>query len=614
MRVRELCPRPRRVTDLIAAVARARGCETPGEVARFLEPDPPIENALRRLPAYPAARDRLASALGLGQKIVLFGDYDADGITALVQLRRFWRAAGLPDGRVAWFVPDRQRHEYGLSRAAVEECLRLHRPDLLLALDCGSSSLETIAWLRGRGVDVVVLDHHAVAAAGAAHPAVAHLNPAACGGGAVGGLDGPGDRGDRGDLGDLSDLRRMSASGLAYLFCEALAEDLRVAAWDRDAGLLLAAVGTVADVMPLRGTNRALVKRALRLAADGALARLPGLAALHETSATSAIDVRTLGFQWGPRLNAPGRIEDAAHPVDLLLADDLETARPLAQRCQAANRQRQELTRDIEAEALRIASERLREHPAETVLVLGAPQWHPGIVGIVASRLRERFTRPVIVCGGHDDGTWKGSGRSLEGYDLGAEVRAAHEAGLLLRGGGHALAAGLAMEPERLEALRVWLNGRSRLAPDDLVPHHEVLCEAAAVPSEDLQEWCDGPDPRQDGGQLARFWTRVFDLLEPFGAGNPRPALLLRRAELRWGPEPKRRKADQSVWALAAGFACGGSGLLFAEWTDLERAEACFVRGARCDVVCSPTRSPRTGSGPEQYWYGWRVIEAERCA
>lgn len=658
-------------------MAAARGCGTEAQCAAFLEPSPVLPNPLGRYPAYAALLERVRRALDRRERVCLFGDYDADGITSLAQMERFWRAAGYGEnGRLHTFVPDRARHDYGLSSAALKECLAECRtrwkaaPALVIALDCGSTAETQIRHLREHSIDTLVIDHHAVEDGdGSAHPAVAHLNPRAW----------------RGDPDELGDLCRMSAAGLTFLVCERLATDLALFLrfpWDREGAALLAGIGTVVDVMPLTGRNRALVKGALQAANQAAeaatarsgsapggasspeedaarvappLDRIPGLRALHAKSGGGLVDVRTLGFQWGPRLNAPGRMGTAAAPLRLLLTQDPGEAEEIAGECDRINRERQEVTLATERDALAEAEAWIaRGDGPSRILVLGRETWDPGIVGIVAGRLRERYHRPAIVCGlNRADGCWKGSGRGIDGHDLGADIRAAVDAGLLLRGGGHALAAGLSLEPEKLPALREWLNERCPLEGDDLTPRREVLTEATLPGIAWSPEWAAPAgnaagaagarrlaDPRLDATMLAMFWLELLAGLEPFGAGNPRPSLLLRGAALRYGPEPKLRRADNSVWALSAGFDFGGQGYLFAEWTDVDRARRVWgteegnsgsgARGAgrtpatrrahtagdtpRFDLVLAPTRSPKKGSEREAWWYGWRVIDAAPSA
>jgi single-stranded-DNA-specific exonuclease len=584
MKTRELSARSLRGQDLLEAVALARGCRGPAEVAEFLDPHPTVRNHLSRLPGYAVARERIRRALASDEAILLFGDYDCDGITSLVQMHDLLSAAG--HRRMNWFVPNRIKHEYGLTPAATMEGLDRFHPGLIIALDCGSAALSTIAGLRESGIECIVVDHHAVPAAGEIpHPAVAHLNPKAWG--------------DSGA--DMSALQEMSAAGLTFLFCEQLALDLGLPRWNRSRSCILAGLGTLVDVMPLLHVNRALVKEALRLANDEeTLAQVPGLQALREVSGASRVDARVFAFRWGPRLNAGGRVEDAFDPVSLLLARDLTEARPLAERCHQTNRTRQGLQQEIEADAVRRAAAELEADPSNKVLLLCSRDWHPGIVGIVAGRLREKFVRPAIVCGWHEDGYWKGSGRSPEGFDLGATTQAAVDAGLMMAGGGHRLAAGMKIDPAKLDALKTWLEEHCALALEDLAPVYEVLAPIEAP-------------ARQDPLELARCWCALNARLEPFGASNPQPCLRLSDATLRWGPRVKTRREGGSVWAASAGFSWAGRGNLFVDWTDTARAEAEWVAGSRYDLLLTVSSSDGIDrqSGLPTTWYNWKVVDCE---
>ncbi len=580
MRIKALQPESDRPRDLLAAVARARGCETEVEIEEFLQERPPIHNSIHRLPDFAPALERLRRALAQEESILLFADYDCDGITSLVQLWDFLEAAG--HRHLRWFVPDRMMHDYGLTEAAVRDCLAGQRPDLLITLDCGSASHAVVASLRGLGTDCIVLDHHAVEPGGQAHPAW-HLNPKAW---------------DRGEAG-ITAMTRLSAAGLSYLFCERASQDLGVRGWSTARALLLAGLGTVADVMPLLGINRALVKSALQRANDGqTLRELPGLGALHDLVGAGPVDARTFGFLWGPRLNAGGRLEDADHPVRLLRARDLETARSLAQHCQETNQRRRDLQKSAEEQAYTMAADLLGRDPGRKVLLLCDQQWHPGIVGIVASRVRERFCRPAIVCGWHADGYWKGSGRSPESFDLGAAVMAARLEGLLLAGGGHRVAAGVKVSPDHLEEFRGFLERNCLATLEDFRPTHEVLTAA------DVLEQGDQRD-------LARAWRELLRPLEPFGAGHPMPNLILRRAQLRWGPRPRTRKDGTGRWAVSGGFGWRGRGYLFADWTELERADDLWRTEGLYDLVLCPTETCGTDSrtGSPATWYGWKVVD-----
>lgn len=586
MKIRELPKQSLRGKDLLEAVARARGCGTPAEIAEFLHPHPPIRNDLGRLPGYGAARERIRRALAEREPILLFGDYDCDGITALVQMHDFLRAAG--HEALHWFIPDRMKHEYGLTEGAAAEAVERHAPRLILTLDCGSSALSTLAALQARGIDCIVVDHHAVPRGDPGiHPAFSHLNP----------------KGTPGSEPYLEALREMSAAGLTFLLCDQLAQDLGISRWSRDRSCILGGLGTLVDVMPLLRVNRALVKQALRLANDPhTLGLIPGLVALQEVAGPARVDARAFGFRWGPRLNAGGRLEDAVDPVSLLLAGDVSEARPLAERCQQTNRARQDLQQEIETAAFRLAASALEADPASRVLLLCQEDWHPGIVGIVAGRLRERFSRPAFVCGWHQDGYWKGSGRSPEGFDLGAAAQAAVDAGLLLGGGGHRMAAGIKIAPEKVDSLRLWLREQCALSSEDFAPVHEVLAPVETPAREDTTE-------------LARCWCEFYSRLEPFGAANPLPAVILRRSKLRWGPKAKARRETGDVWGVTAGFSWSGRGYLFADWTDVTRAQAEWQAEGIYDLLLTVTSSQgvERQTGAPVTFYNWKVVDCERA-
>lgn len=658
-------------------------------------PSAALFGAFRGHHSYRAARERIGDAVAKGHRIVLFGDYDADGITAVAQVHRFLVADGQRDSAVSWFVPNRMRHGYGLTRDAAHECLATCReewargatgspgalggrqpsrlparppvgaadpvepPILLIALDCGSASPDVIGELKAQGIDCIVVDHHEPPDLGDdAHPAVAHLNPHAWIG------DDPG----------VVDLRLLSASGLAFCLCAELARDRQVKRWDRAAGLVLAGLGTVADVVPLTGPNRRLVKMALGHANEAGFLerRLPGLAKLHELSGGGAVDARTLGYRWGPRVNASGRIEDARQPVELLLATDPKRISELARACEKANEDRKERTARVLEDALQLAARREESGAQDRVLVLWDESWEPGVVGIVAGRLRERMGVPAIVLGKHPgQQVWKGSGRSVGGYDLGAEVRHAAEAGLVLQGGGHPQAAGLTVAcgtgaggtAHELETLRAWINDRCSLDAGAAEPVHEVL---ALVHADEAMDWV-AKRPR-DPGDPVRFWCEFYDRLEPFGAGNPRPGLLLRNAEMvacqakttmkrveiaeiaestwekptppgppiwtaglidgrfrvpteEWtAPPAPPAPPVPRTWALSAHFRTNGAYLLVADWTDPEAARAVwpdpkeFVRGAtpaiHYDLILEPHCSTSAGKQARapRTWYDWRVV------
>jgi single-stranded-DNA-specific exonuclease len=346
---------------------------------------------------------------------------------------------------------------YGLSQDGVENCLQKFPTTLLLAVDCGSTAVATIAWMKVRGVDVIVLDHHQVSTPAPA--AVALVNPHVA------------DDASR-FTHQVSPFTELCSVGLAFKLAHALVKR------GRETGLLgaqefdlrplldLVALGTIADIVPLIGENRILVSSGLEWLRT---TQRPGLLALKQVAQTPPnLGTYEVGFQLGPRLNAAGRLETAEEALHLLLARDEAEALPLAQRLDSQNRERQKIERSIVEDVS--GAVRARFNPdTDFVIVEGQLLWHIGVVGIVASRVLQEFYRPTIIVGGDGD-KWRGSGRSIPGFDLAAALRECDD--LLVRHGGHAMAAGLTVRPENLDALRQRLNelARHTLKPEDLQP------------------------------------------------------------------------------------------------------------------------------------------------
>ena len=475
----------RRLSSLVATCLVNRGIVTTEAADAFLDPrlrslsDPMI------LPDIRLAIDRLFLARERNEPLVIFGDYDVDGVTSTAILTEVFTALGW---RCSQYLPHRRDEGYGLSQAGVENCLARHPTSLLLAVDCGSTAVDPIAWLNSRGVDVLVLDHHQLS--DPLPPALALVNP----------LRSP----------DAASAPFCSA-GLAFKLAHALVKH------GRESGLAgfdtynlkplldLVALGTVADLVPLIGENRILVHAGLERL-DGT-SRV-GLQALKRVSRTrSPMGVYEVGFQLGPRLNAAGRLETAEDALRLLLCDREAEAQSLAEVLDLQNRERQEVEKRIAQEA----GERVRNRfdpQRDLVIVEGDSSWHIGVVGIVASRVLREFHRPTLILGG--DGTlWRGSGRSVSGFDLAGALRDCSD--LLEKHGGHAMAAGLSIDPARLEAFRQRINNlaRERLRPEHLQP--EVRIDAS-IPLRSLS------------------LPVVADLrrMEPFGMGNPVVQLAVR--------------------------------------------------------------------------------------
>ncbi len=472
------------VPEIVGRIMAARGIGI-ADAADFLTPtlrallpDPSVLTDME------AAADRLARAVRAGETVAVFGDYDVDGACSAAILALFLRGLGCP---VLPYVPDRLAEGYGPNAAALTGLIA-RGATLILCVDCGTAAADVFGKLAG-SADIVVLDHHK--AEGPPPPVLATVNP------------------NRLDC--ASGLRHLCAAGVAFMTSVAVLRRLRRdgALAGRDAPDLmqlldLVALATVCDVMPLTGLNRALVAQGLRIM--GRRER-PGLAALMDVAKTRDLPTAmTCGFGLGPRLNAGGRISEADLGLRLLLCEDPLEARLLAERLDAINRQRQMVEAGVLADAA-AAAEAQAEAGHEVLLVCGAG-WHPGVVGIVAGRLKETFNRPVCV-GGLSGGIVKGSGRSVPGVDLGAAVIAARQSGLLLSGGGHAMAAGFGLAPEREAAFADFLRVRLPRPPGTPRRPHLAVDASVAAAGASLD--------------LARQVAR----LAPFGTGNEEPVIVV---------------------------------------------------------------------------------------
>ena len=492
---------------LLAQCLANRGIADPESMERFLHPrlkdlaDPFL------LPQMEPAVARLIRARQENEAVTIFGDYDVDGVTSTALLFEFLTALGW---RMNCFLPHRFDEGYGLTTEAVENCLKKIPAQLLLAVDCGSTATHTIEALSKKGIDVIILDHHQVSDPPPC--AVALVNP---------------------QLNRLRETSPDSAArftelcsvGLAFKLAHALLKRARELGWPsaRDFDLRpfldLVALGTIADIVPLKGENRILVTRGLeRLNATSR----PGLQALINVSQTKdTIGTYEVGFQLAPRLNAAGRIENAEIALQLLLATDPGEAEKLALALDTHNRERQKIERGMSDEL--IGALRARFNPQEDfVIVEGQLLWHIGVVGIVASRVLQEFYRPTIIVGG--DGTeWRGSGRSIEGFDLAAALRACGD--LLVRHGGHAMAAGLTVRSENLDALRIRLNelARNSLTTEQLQPLLKLDSEVAL-------------------GDLTLDAVTALEQLKPTGPGNPQVQVVVRGLR---NQKPPRRVGQQ---------------------------------------------------------------------
>jgi single-stranded-DNA-specific exonuclease len=471
--------------EIVGRLLAARGVGA-AEAERFLAP------RLRDLLPDPAhLRDmevavaRLVRAVVKGEVIAVFGDYDVDGATSAALLQRFFAAVGC---RLRVYIPDRQREGYGPNAPALLR-LKAEGVAVVITVDCGTTAHGPLQAAAEAGLDIIVVDHHV--AEPALPPALAVVNP--------------------NRLDETSPHGVLAAVGVALLLAVGVNRGLRDAGWyagrpapDLLQWLDLVALGTICDVVPLTGVNRALVAQGLKVLRRRSNC---GLAALADSAAVGErLDAYHAGFILGPRVNAGGRVGRADLGTRLLASDDpLETA-AIARELEALNSAR----REIEARVLAQAIDQVESGERDAPLVFVAGEgWHAGVIGIVASRLKERYNRPACVVA-MADGIGKGSGRSVAGLPLGPAVIAARQAGLLVNGGGHAMAAGFTVEAQRLAALRDFLAERAvaALGAGPLVPELAIDGVVAA-------------------GAATLELVAVLERLAPFGAGNAEPRFAL---------------------------------------------------------------------------------------
>ena len=477
-----------KISPLLAQCLLNCGLSEPEVIEKFLAPrlknlaDPFL------LPNMSAAVERLLLAHEHDEPLVIFGDYDVDGVTSTTLLLEVLRKLGW---RVDAYLPHRMDEGYGLSRDGVENCLKKFPVKLLLAVDCGSTAVETISWLRQQNVDVIVLDHHQVS--NPAPAAVALVNPQLAFAPEIVNRKSP-----------IVNFQELCSAGLAFKLAHALLKRGRetglpgAAEFDLKSLLDLVALGTIADLVPLIGENRILVTAGLEKLNTTQRA---GIVALKEVAQSpEKLGTHDVGFQLAPRLNASGRLETAEESLQLLLAENLDEALPLAQNLDARNRERQKIERDISDAAGGIVRSKF-DGEKDFVIVEGQLLWHIGVVGIVASRVLQEFYRPTIILGG-DAEVWRGSGRSIAGFDLAAALRECDD--LLIKHGGHAMAAGLTIAPDKVDLFRARLNeiARRTLKSEDLQPPLRLDAEVAL-------------------NEITLDSLAELEQLKPMGQGNP---------------------------------------------------------------------------------------------
>lgn len=474
------------LSDILARVLAGRGV-LPDQVQSFLNP------TLRDLMPDPSTlsgmdglAERLADAIESHENIALFGDYDVDGASSCALMTRYLRAFGIEP---ACHIPDRIFEGYGPNVPAMDKLIE-EGARLIITLDCGTTSHEPIAHARQRGASVLVLDHHL--AEGGLPEADALVNP------------------NRPD--DLSCLGQLCAAGVTFMALVATNRVLRQRGRSNLPDLMtyvdLVALATICDVVPLTGLNRAFVNRGVELLRQG---RNPGLTALGLAARISGpVNPYHLGFLLGPRINAGGRIGDAALGTKLLVADAEHEAMMIAARLDELNSERQKIEKQAVDEAVEVAAAEIGEGEGPAVIVLASEHWHAGVVGLVAARLRERFNRPAFAIAMRPDGTGTGSGRSMPGVDLGRAVVAAVEQDLVSKGGGHAMAAGISLAQNQIAGFRAHMNDALADAVTTARSRSAVSIDAAIT-------------ARTANAEFAHEVQRAG----PFGTGNSNPVFAL---------------------------------------------------------------------------------------
>ncbi|MEL6727861.1 MAG: single-stranded-DNA-specific exonuclease RecJ [Pseudomonadota bacterium] len=482
--------------DLLARLLAPRGI-APEDIETFLNP------TLRALFPDPArfqdmimAAELTLDAIVDGRNVTVFADYDVDGGTSSAILTRYFRAWGR---EIGLYVPDRLTEGYGPSPAAFRH-LKDQGADLVITVDCGAAAIDALAEAVKIDLPVIVIDHHLM---GAEPPECAALvNP------------------NRAD--DTSGQGHLAAAGVVYVFAAALNKVARERGIAPEGGLPdilhwldLCALGTLCDMSPLHGANRAFVKQGLKILERG---QNLGLRALADVAGIGKIEsVYHATFVLGPRLNAGGRVGDPWLAAKLLATEDRSEAIALAERLHAHNDDRKAVESAILEQATVEAQKQLDANPETGILIAGGEGWHPGVIGIVAGRLKDRFHLPSIVIGwGQGLGpVAKGSARSVHGVNIGDAISAAAKAGVVLSGGGHAMAGGLSLDPSQLPALQDWMQAHMAEFKEERVAARELVLDALLAPSQVTTETYDN-----------------LQTLGPFGQGAPEPIFGLRNVEI----------------------------------------------------------------------------------
>ena len=484
------------LSPLMAQLLVQRGLTTVEMARDFLVPKLATLGDPTVLPEMNLAVERILRAVDAKQSVVLYGDYDVDGVTSMALMHLILKAYGL---ETHLFLPTRMEEGYGLSMDGIAKCYeQFGKPDLFVALDCGTTSLKEVAKLRADGVDCVIIDHHELSPQGRPD-CLALVNP---------------------KLG--KDYHYFCTAGLVFKVSHALLKARMIESYDLKETLDLVALGTVADLVPLIDENRLLVRRGLEALAQ---TTRHGLTALKTIAGVEGlVQTHHVGFRLGPRLNAAGRLDTAATALQLLLATDADEGAALAELLEAHNKDRQNVEQQVHLEAEAMLSN-IGDIEKVSAIVLGSRNWHPGVIGIVASRISRMCHRPTILVSIDENGIGKGSGRSIPGFSLVEAIDICRDH--LLGGGGHAMAAGISVQEDKIDSFRSAFQVAAR----------EALSKEAMTAVLEL-------DAEVKLRDLSLSFFESYKLLEPFGQKNPEPLFLCRNVKPKL---PGRTMKDQHL-------------------------------------------------------------------
>ncbi|MEO0376178.1 MAG: single-stranded-DNA-specific exonuclease RecJ [Cyanobacteria bacterium P01_A01_bin.17] len=481
------------LAPIVVELAIQRGFSQQDKLEEFLYPRLKDLGNPFSLPGVTEAVKRILAAAETEETVILYGDYDVDGVSSIALLDSVLSAYGI---KTHCFLPTRLEEGYGLSLKGIDNCLGATNATLLIAADCGTNSREESLVLKELGVDLIVLDHHEPSSEGTAET-VALVNP---------------------KLGD--DFHYLCTAGVVFKVAHALLKERPLPGFDLKNYLDFVALGTIADIVPLEGENRIFARRGLSQL-DQTIH--PGLAALKKVAGVnSPARSNDVGFKLGPRINAAGRLDTAEASLQLMLSQDADEAMLLAQSLDQQNRDRQELEQKTREEAEQMIHD-LPQEGRKYGIVVGARGWHPGVVGIVASRITKQYHRPTFIVAINEEGLGKGSGRSVSGISLVHALETSSD--VIEAGGGHEMAAGVSVREENLELFRQSFveDVAAQIEGDTLVPKLRI-------------------DAEVDLADLSLDLLDSYELLRPFGAGNPQPLFMVSGVQIDEAPRVIKEK------------------------------------------------------------------------